>query len=44
MRRYNPWLQNKAVPSEQLKLVMRLKPHGALLVPGWWRGGAGLYW
>lgn len=29
VRRCKPWLQNKAVPSEQLELVMRLDPHGS---------------
>lgn len=36
--RSNPWLQNKAVPSERLKLVMGLNPHGATLSA---RGGGG---
>ena len=31
VRRCNPWLQNKAVPSQQLQLLLRLNPQGALL-------------
>lgn len=29
VRRCKPWLQNKAVPSEQLGLMMQLNPHGS---------------
>lgn len=37
VRRCNPWLQNRAVPSQQLKLLLQLNPQGALLA----RNGVG---